>query len=244
MNVDIYWLPSRIHVDAEDAARPTWPTGRPPTTPARPGAPSRCSDSCSSAGAHRLGHLAAGLGPLLVDDLPALGASLVADGGRLGACAGHRLVVVGLGGRDLLGRLAVVRSGLGQHGLPLGEHLADRWHNPFRDHAEHDQEDEQHDEEGAVGDQEVARLRRLLPPPTDGCASVHPCRRITPTRRGEDEQRHERQVDEVRGLHQTDGDEERSEQAALRLRLPGDAGDQCVTGDTVTDTGADGTATP
>ena len=36
------------------------------------------------------------------------------------------------------------------------KHLADRRHNPLGDHAEHDQEDEQHEEERAVGDQEVA----------------------------------------------------------------------------------------
>ena len=54
--------------------------------------------------------------------------------------------------------------------------------------------------------------------------------------------RHERQVDEVRGLDQTDRDEERSEQSALSLGLPGDAGDQRVTGDTVTDAGADSAA--
>ena len=114
-----------------------------------------CWDSCSSALTHRLGDLTAGLGSLLVDDLAAFGTCLVADRRCLGACAGHRLVVVGLRGGDLFGRLAVVGSGFGQHGLAFGEHLADRRHDPLPDHAERDQEDEQHGEEGAVGNQEV-----------------------------------------------------------------------------------------
>src|SRR5262249_17841722 len=61
--------------------------------------------------------------------------------------------------------------------------------------------------------------------------------------RGEDEQRHEGQVDEVGRLNQTNRDEERCEQPALRLGLPGDTRNQSVTRNTVTDTGADRAAT-
>src|SRR5262249_791507 len=53
----------------------------------------------------------------------------------------------------------------------------------------------------------------------------------------------EREVDEVRRLHQADCQEELTRQLALRLRLPRDAADERVTGDAVTDTGADGAAT-
>src|SRR4051794_816072 len=55
----------------------------------------------------------------------------------------------------------------------------------------------------------------------------------------EDEQRHERQVDEEHRLHQTDGQEEDRLQTALGLRLTGDALDVRRTGEAVTDTGAD-----
>ncbi len=117
---------------------------------------------------HGLGDLAACLGTLLVDDLAAGRTSLVADGRRFTARAGHLLVVVGLSRRELLGRLAVVGRRLGQHGFPCGEHLADRGHHPFPDHRERDQEDEQHCEEGAVGDQKVA----LSPPPSSAARIV------------------------------------------------------------------------
>src|SRR3954452_16656602 len=49
----------------------------------------------------------------------------------------------------------------------------------------------------------------------------------------------EGKVDEVRRLDQTDGQEELAGQLALRLGLPGDAADQSVTGDAVTDARAD-----
>src|ERR1044072_8579869 len=58
----------------------------------------------------------------------------------------------------------------------------------------------------------------------------------------EREQRGERQVDEVGRLDQTDGQEELTGQLALGLGLAGDSADERVTGDTVTDTGADGAA--
>src|SRR4051794_24306130 len=59
----------------------------------------------------------------------------------------------------------------------------------------------------------------------------------------EGEQRRERQVDEVRRLDQADGQEELTGELALRLGLAGDTADEGVTGDAVTDTGADGAAT-
>src|SRR3954469_749794 len=55
----------------------------------------------------------------------------------------------------------------------------------------------------------------------------------------EHEQRHEGEVDEEHGLAQTDRQEEDGLQAALGLRLAGDALDVGRTGQTVTDTGAD-----
>src|SRR3954452_16073363 len=55
----------------------------------------------------------------------------------------------------------------------------------------------------------------------------------------EDEQRHEREVDEEHRLDQTDRQEEDGLQATLRLRLTGHALDVRRTGQTVTDTGTD-----
>src|SRR5258705_12174225 len=88
-------------------------------------------------------------------------------------------------------------------------------------------------------------MRKLLWPPSSAAkrttfGSAMPAWLLN--RGGEHEQRHKRQVDEVCRLNQTDRDEERGEESALRLRLPGDAGDQRVTRDAVTDTGADCTA--
>src|SRR4051794_33095246 len=58
----------------------------------------------------------------------------------------------------------------------------------------------------------------------------------------EGEQRRERQVDEVRRLDQTDGQEELTGELALGLGLPRDAADEGVTGDAVTDARTDRTA--
>src|SRR3954463_3440721 len=55
----------------------------------------------------------------------------------------------------------------------------------------------------------------------------------------EDEQHCEGEVDEVHRLDQADRQEEQGLQAALRLRLTGDTGDELATGQTVTDRGAD-----
>src|SRR3954453_10797965 len=55
----------------------------------------------------------------------------------------------------------------------------------------------------------------------------------------EGEQRGEGEVDEVGRLDQADGQEELTLQLSPRLGLPGDAADQRVTGDAVTDTGTD-----
>src|SRR3954470_18118124 len=55
----------------------------------------------------------------------------------------------------------------------------------------------------------------------------------------EREQCRERQVDEVRRLDQADRQEELTGELALCLGLPGDAADERVTGDAVTDAGAD-----
>src|SRR3954449_5878587 len=59
----------------------------------------------------------------------------------------------------------------------------------------------------------------------------------------EDEQHREGEVDEVHRLDQADRQEEQGLEAALRLGLAGDAGDQRATGQTVTDGRTDGTAT-
>ena len=110
MNVDISYRPVPFRtssVTSTPRMRLASVADRPSTDDCSSAAICRaCWDSSSLGLLHGLGDLAAGLGPLLVDDLAALGAGLVADGGRLAARAGHRLVVVGLGGRDLLGRLA------------------------------------------------------------------------------------------------------------------------------------------
>src|SRR3954464_13674354 len=58
----------------------------------------------------------------------------------------------------------------------------------------------------------------------------------------EDEQRHERQVDEEHRLDQTHGQEEDGLKASLGLGLAGDALDVGRAGETVTDARADGTA--
>src|SRR3954449_1109771 len=61
------------------------------------------------------------------------------------------------------------------------------------------------------------------------------------SRKYEDEQRHEREVDEEHRLDQTDRQEEDRLEAALRLGLAGDPLDVGRPGETVTDTGADRT---
>src|SRR3954464_12706757 len=58
-------------------------------------------------------------------------------------------------------------------------------------------------------------------------------------REDEDEQHGEGEVDEVHRLNQADRQEEQGLQAALGLRLPGDAGDELATGQAVTARSAD-----
>src|SRR6476660_2169501 len=91
--------------------------------------------------------------------------------------------------------------------------------------------------------------RKLLSSGTGPLATIAMCRSFSSRWRGgsssgqhEDEQRHEREVDEEHCLDQTDRQEEDRLEAALGLGLPGHALDVRRTGETVTDTGADRTA--
>src|SRR5947209_449448 len=87
-------------------------------------------------------------------------------------------------------------------------------------------------------------IRKLLVLSPDAAASrTVACIRVSSLAEDEGEQRRERQVDEVRRLDQADGQEELTGELALGFGLARDAADQGVTGDAVTDAGADGTAT-
>src|SRR6476646_4549127 len=81
-------------------------------------------------------------------------------------------------------------------------------------------------------------IRKLLCPPPSSAARIVRLRSPMTVdylldRSGEHEQGHERQVDEVGRLDQTDRDEEGREGSTLRLGLAGDAGGQSVTGEAV-----------
>src|ERR1700730_11609007 len=191
---------------------------------------------------HRRHHLLLGTGARVLNHLAAFGAGVVAQGRRLHARFLHDRFVIGLGGFELLGRLLVVGGGLGDHGVAFAQHLQDRRHHEGADDGEHDEEDGQHEEKCAVGDEEVAApLASLCYHLASGKHHEVRVTHHSELRDGgcEDEQRHERQVDEVGRFNQTNSDEERREQPALRLRLPGNTRNQRVTGNTVTDTGSD-----
>src|SRR6202012_1408557 len=158
MNVDIWCLPSRDRggdLDAEDAARQRGGEALHPRAKVRSHGVTLSLELLGCVLQSR-GNLLLGLSTLFVDDLSALCPSLVASSRRRNPSRGQCVLVVLLGGGELLGRFLVVGSRFGDHVFALFEHPRDRRNHEGADHAEHDQENGQLDEEGAVRDEEVA----------------------------------------------------------------------------------------
>lgn len=101
--------------------------------------------------------LALGLAAQLLENLPALRPCVIADFRRFraGLVEGRLIAVLGLG--EYLGRRLTDLRRLLDPRLPFRQHLSDRRNNENPDDSEHDQEDRELNEEGAIGDQEVPR---------------------------------------------------------------------------------------
>jgi hypothetical protein len=104
------------------------------------------------------GHLAVGLGPHLIADALGLGSCLIPDRGGLLAGLGQRGLVALLGLLQSSDRFLALLGLLAVHLVALPHRFGQRRDDEAGEDEQDDQEQQDLDEDGRVGDQEVAVL--------------------------------------------------------------------------------------